>query len=106
MTWAARILTKAGYKVDHGIQWQRGSGGLPEERDEISLVILDLIMPEMGGKQCLEGLLSLNPSVKVVIASGYSASDPTKEALAQGAKGFVNKPYDIRQVLEVVRSCA
>ena len=61
-------------------------------------------MPEMGGKRCLEGLLSLDPAVKVVIASGYSADGPTKEALAAGAKGFVNKPYDIRQVLEVVRS--
>ena len=71
--------------------------------DEIALVILDLIMPEMGGKQCLEGLLSLDPSVKVVIASGYSADGPTKESLTAGAKGFVNKPYDIRQVLEVVR---
>ena len=57
----------------------------------------------MGGKQCLEGLLRVNPSVRVVIASGYSAEGPTKDALLAGAKGFVNKPYDIRQVLEVVR---
>ena len=61
-------------------------------------------MPEMGGKQCLESLLSLDPSVKVVIASGYSAKDSAKDALTSGAKGFVNKPYDIRQVLEVVRA--
>ena len=61
------------------------------------------MMPEMGGKQRLEGLLSLNPSIKVVIASGYSASGSTKEALQAGARGFVNKPYDMRQMLEVVR---
>jgi two-component system, cell cycle sensor histidine kinase and response regulator CckA len=99
----SRNLKKAGYEVitaSHGkeaidIYERRGS--------EIDLALLDLIMPEMGGKQCLEGLLSLNPSVKVVIATGYSASGPTKEALQAGARGFVNKPYEMRQMLEVVR---
>ena len=56
--------------------------------DEISLVILDLIMPGMGGKQCLEGLLSLDPDVKVVIAERLSANGHTKDALAAGAKGL------------------
>jgi len=56
------------------------------------------MMPEMGGKRCLEGLLNLNPSVKVVIASGFSANGATKDALSAGAKAFVNKPYDMRQV--------
>jgi DNA-binding NtrC family response regulator len=41
---------------------------------------------------------------KVVIASGYSGKDTAKEALTLGAKGFVSKPYDMRQVLEVVRA--
>jgi two-component system cell cycle sensor histidine kinase/response regulator CckA len=100
----SRILTKAGYKVITASNGKEALELYREQRDRISLVILDLIMPEMGGKRCLEDLLSLNPSAKVVIASGYSANGPTKDALAAGAKGFVNKPYDIRQVLEVVRS--
>jgi len=100
----SRILSKAGYKV---IMVSNGKEALEIYRlrsGEITLVLLDLMMPKMGGKQCLEGLLSLNPSVSVIIASGYSASGPTKEALETGAKAFVNKPYDIRQVLEVVRN--
>jgi hypothetical protein len=58
----------------------------------------------IGGNQCLEALLGLNPSLKVVIAGGYSADGPSKDALAAGAKGLVNKPYDIRHVPAVVRS--
>ncbi len=100
----ARILTKAGYKAIMAFNGKEALDVYRKRKDEIAIVILDLIMPEMGGKQCLEGLLSVNPSVNVVIASGYSASDSIKEALALGAKGFVNKPYDIRQVLEVVRA--
>ncbi len=60
-------------------------------------------MPEMGGQKCLEGLLRLNPAVKVVIASGFSVNGLTKDTLASETRGFVNKPYDMRQLLEVVR---
>jgi CheY-like chemotaxis protein len=98
-----RILTKAGYTVITASDGKRALELYEANRQEISLVILDLIMPHMGGKKCLDELLSLDPAVKVVIASGYSADAPTKEALRSGAKGFVHKPYDIRQVLDVVR---
>lgn len=98
-----RILTKAGYTVITASDGRKALELYETNRQEISLVILDLIMPHMGGKKCLDELLGLDPAVKVVIASGYSADAPTKEALKSGAKGFVNKPYDIRQVLDVVR---
>jgi len=99
-----RILTKSGYSVITASNGKKALELYREQREMISLVILDLIMPEMGGKQCLEGLLTLDPAVKVVIASGYSSKDTAKEALISGAKGFVSKPYDMRQVLEVVRA--
>lgn len=99
----SRILTKAGYRVITAANGKEALGVYEARSSEIALVILDLIMPEMGGKQCLELLLSQNPSVRVAIASGYSANGPTKEALAAGAKGFINKPYNIREMLGVVR---
>ena len=99
----SRILTKAGYTLITASNGKEALEIYQKRRGEISLVLLDLMMPEMGGKQCLEGLLSLNPSVKVIVASGFSANGPTKDALSAGAKAFVNKPYDMRQVLEVVR---
>jgi CheY-like chemotaxis protein len=100
----ARILTNAGYSVITASNGKEALKVYRERYDEISLVVLDLIMQKMGGMQCLEGLLRFNKAVKIVIASGYSGNDTTRDALAAGAKGFVNKPYDIRQVLEVVRT--
>jgi two-component system, cell cycle sensor histidine kinase and response regulator CckA len=100
----SRILTKAGYKVIGASNGKEALEVYQARSDEIALVILDLIMPDMGGEQCLKGLLSLDPAVKVVIASGFAANGPTKDALVAGARGFVNKPYDIRQVMEVVRN--
>ena len=99
----SRILTKAGYKVIEASNGEEALNIYQERRDEISLVLLDWVMPKMGGKQCLEGLLSMNPSVKVVMASGVSANGFAKEEPLRGAKGFVNKPFGIRQMLSVLR---
>jgi len=74
-----------------------------ECRDRIDLVVLDLIMPGMGGSLCLQKLLEINPKAKVVIASGYSVNGETKKAAENGAKAFVQKPYDLEQLLHVVR---
>jgi two-component system cell cycle sensor histidine kinase/response regulator CckA len=60
-------------------------------------------MPKMGGKQCLEELLKIDPAAKVLVASGFAADGPTREALASGARGFVSKPYDMQHVLRTVR---
>jgi len=98
-----RILSKAGYTVLTAKNGREGLELYSAEREKISLVILDLIMPEMGGELCLEGLLSLDPSTKVIVATGYSAGVHTQDILSSGVKGFVQKPYDIRQMLEVVR---
>ncbi|MCA1961896.1 MAG: PAS domain S-box protein [Desulfomonile sp.] len=99
----SRILTKAGYTVITASNGKEALNLYQGRSSEIALVVLDLIMPEMGGKQCLQEFLRINPAIRVIIASGYSANGPTKDALAAGAKGFVNKPYDIRQLLQVVR---
>ncbi len=98
------ILKKAGYYVITASNGKEALEKYIAHSKKIALVILDFIMPEMGGKKCLEGLLGVNPYVKVVIASGYSGVGHTKDALEQGARGFLNKPYDIYQMLEVVRT--
>jgi CheY-like chemotaxis protein len=99
----AQILEEFGYTVLTAADGESGLQLYQEERDKIALVILDLIMPGMGGKRCLVELLKINPEARVAIASGYSPDGPTREILKNGAKGFVSKPYDIRQMLNVVR---
>ena len=98
-----RILSKVGYTVLTAYNGKEALEIYRSNKGNISLVMLDLIMPEMGGKPCIEELLKIDPDVKILVASGYSADGPTKEALSNGAKGFVAKPFDMRQVLEMVR---
>ncbi len=98
------ILETFGYTVLLAPDGESALELYKERRKDISLVILDLIMPGMGGKQCFEKLLKINPDAKVVIASGYSINGHTKDALKAGAKAFVSKPYELNKMLQAVRS--
>jgi len=98
-----RILTEAGYTVLTAGNGQEALEVYQKQQADISLVILDLIMPEMGGRECLEELLKIDPKVKVVISSGLSVNGSTREAIKGQTRGFVGKPFDMKQLLQAVR---
>ena len=97
------ILTRFGYTVFIAPDGESALEIYSQNKEEINLIILDIIMPGMGGRHCLEKLLKMNPRLKVIIASGYSINGPTKEVIEAGAKGFISKPYDMRGMLKTVR---
>jgi two-component system, cell cycle sensor histidine kinase and response regulator CckA len=99
----ARILNKAGYNVLTATNGREALDLFKKERSQISLVILDLIMPEMGGTECLKELLKIDPQVRILVASGYSADASVKETIQMGAKGFVTKPFRFKELLRQVR---
>ena len=100
---AKRILEKSGYSVLTAGSGKEGIEVYAQHKSDISLVILDLIMPEMGGKQCLEELLKINPQIKALIASGFAIKGDTKTFLDTEAKGIVPKPFNMRELLRSVR---
>jgi len=97
------ILEKFGYTVLPVADGLEALEVYQNEQENISLVILDIIMPRMDGKECLEQLLRINPNVKAIISSGVGQEDLINEVLKIGAKGAVNKPYGMRQLLGMVR---
>jgi PAS domain S-box-containing protein len=70
---------------------------------EIALVLLDLTMPEMSGEEAFVELRKLNPSVRVIIASGYSETDVVSRFEGLGLIGFVQKPYSMDTLEKQVR---
>ena len=72
-------------------------------KEDISLVILDVIMPGMGGRRCLAELMKLDPMAKIIVASGYTDEEPKENFLKMGAKEFLSKPYKMKSILDVVR---
>ena len=100
---AERILTNAGYSVLTAGSGTEALQVYAQHKWDIALVILDLIMPEMGGEQCLKELLKIDPQVKALIASGFAVPGDTKAFLASEAKGRVAKPFNMRDLLRSVR---
>ncbi|MBI4966287.1 MAG: PAS domain S-box protein [Desulfomonile tiedjei] len=98
-----RILERSGYRVFTAANGKEALALYKKEQPNISLVILDLIMPEISGRQCLQEMQKLNPSVRVLVATGFSPDSLTREALEKATKGLVAKPYDMRQLLQSVR---
>jgi PAS domain S-box-containing protein len=97
------VLEGVGYQVvsaasgEEALEILRAGG-------ELDLVILDLGMPGMGGHKCLRELLQINPALKVLIASGYSAEGKIQDMLQQGAVGYIAKPFKRNDLLLKVRS--
>ncbi len=98
-----RILEQSGFAVITAENGEEAVKVYAGEKSSISLVVLDLIMPVMGGEKCLEELLKINPNVKVILSSGHTLDSSELVRLRAYTKGFVNKPYRIKQILGVVR---
>ena len=99
----SRLLNKYGYRVIMASNGKEALETYKKEGEGISLIILDLIMPVMDGRKCLEEILRVNPNAKVIIASGDSEKGLANFSRGKGVKGFVNKPYDIRELLTTIR---
>jgi len=98
-----RILKRAGYKVITASNGKEALEIYGKAQGMIDLVILDLLMPEMGGQQCLRKLLTIQPGLKVLVASAHSDEDSLQESFDLGATGFVSKPFGMKELLRQVR---
>lgn len=92
-----------GYKVLCASSGEQALEIYKEHGQSIALILMDLNMPGMGGYKCLQKLLQLNPDVNIVIASGYSANVHGKEPSEFGAKGFLSKPYQLKDLAGTIR---
>ena len=69
-----------------------------EKKDEIDMVILDMIMPEMGGDEVFERIKEIRPDIKILLSSGYIIRDKRKEILERGCDGYIQKPYSVESL--------
>jgi two-component system, cell cycle sensor histidine kinase and response regulator CckA len=96
------MLITLGYKVETAADGREAVDYYCIHSREIDLVVLDLVMPRMGAKECLEKLKETNPDVRVVLCTGYGNNNAVQELLAQGVSGFVLKPYRLADLSKVI----
>ncbi len=97
-------LSRFGYNVITASNGKQAIETFETFSNQISLVILDLLMPEMDGITCMKELLKLEPSTAILITTGHSYDQFEKTVHELGAKGLLRKPYDTGQLITTVRN--
>jgi CheY-like chemotaxis protein len=98
-----QILQKLGYEVLTARHGKDAIEVYQQNRQKVAMVILDLIMPEMSGGETYDRLKEMDPNVKVLLASGYSLDGQATEILNRGCDGFIQKPFQLKDLSEKLR---
>ena len=96
------ILEAYDYKVLLAIHGNEGVRIFNENKDNIDLVILDMVMPEKSGRQVFKEMKALKPGIKIIICSGYGEEHYFHELFEEGAVGFLQKPFQHTELLSKV----
>lgn len=98
------ILKALGYKPMIARTGKQAVEIYKNSKDKINMVILDMIIPGMGGGEAYDSLKKIDPKIKVLLSSGYSISGQAAEILERGCNGFIQKPFKLRELSVKIRN--
>ena len=98
-----QLLEKLGYTVFEAQSGREAIRIFTERNRTIDMVILDMVMPGMGGGEVYDQIKRLDPKVKVLLSSGYSIDGQATEILNRGCEGFIQKPFNIKDLSKKIR---
>ena len=96
-------LQKAGYRVIEARGGREAVKAYQLHQQDIDVVVLDMIMPDMGGGEVFGKLRAMNPDIGVLLASGYSIEGQASEILEQGCDAFIQKPFNVMDLSQKIR---
>jgi PAS domain S-box-containing protein len=99
-----RMLKREGFNVLAAMSGKNGIELYRSAKDEIKVIILDMIMPEMGGFEAFNAIRQLNPEARFVLSSGYSLSEEVVQILSLGGVEFLQKPFSPEEMLRKIGS--
>jgi len=101
------ICKALGYTVFTADSGEKALKLYTEKKNDINVVVLDMIMPGMDGLEVFMALKKINPDIRVLLSTGYAIDENAQEMLRQGCKGYILKPYSVvdfshklREILE------
>jgi PAS domain S-box-containing protein len=97
------LLRELGYTVIAARSGPEAIALYRERRAEIALVVMDMIMPGMGGSETYDRLKEIDPGLKVLLSSGYSINGQASQIMARGCNGFIQKPFNLGQLSLKIR---
>jgi CheY-like chemotaxis protein len=93
-----QMLERLGYTVIPANGGRAALEGFFRNGGRVDLVILDMVMPDMGGGETFDRLRASDPGVRVILSSGYSIDGQAEKILRRGCNGFVQKPFTLEQL--------
>ncbi len=97
------ILEMLGYRILMAGSGQEAIAVFMEKASDIDLVILDMVMPGMGGLKVFEALREIRPGVKIILYSGYCINEDIQKLIDRGGCGFIQKPFGIEDLSIEIR---
>ena len=98
-----QLLRNLGYKVLLARSGKEAIDIYKKKKDHVDMVILDMIMPEMTGRETYDRIKEINPDIKVLLSSGYSINEQATNLLKRGCDGFIQKPFNIKKLSRKIR---
>jgi DNA-binding NtrC family response regulator len=99
---ARDILARYGYKVLTAGDGEEAVEVYRQHKKEIAVVVLDIMLPDVGGREVFRRIREIDPEAQVIIASGYNQERDATDLLKEGALKFVQKPYRIDSLVGAV----
>ncbi len=99
-----RMLNKLGYKVFTAQDGREAIAVFKKHQEKIDVIVLDMIMPQMGGGETYDQIKKIKPGVKVLLSSGYSINGQASEILKRGCNGFIQKPFNLQNLSQNLRA--
>jgi CheY-like chemotaxis protein len=97
------ILEVLGYRVFAAGSGQEAVATYLEKKNQVQLVLLDMILPGMSGEATFLQLRDINPDSKIILCSGYSVNEKVRNIMERGCNGFLQKPFDMKILSRKIR---
>jgi len=97
------MLGAMGYKVLLAKGGREAVEIYKANKNDVDLVILDMIMPDMAGSEVYDTMKEINPNIKVLLSTGYSIEGQASEILDRGCDGFIQKPFGVKELSGKIR---
>ena len=100
----ADVVSDRGYRVLTAASGKDALEIVKAEKQAVDLVVLDMLMPDLDGRQTYEQMKQIVPGLRVLVATGFGREDIAKNLMDLGIRGVVSKPFHIEDLLSLIES--
>ncbi len=99
----AQMLKRLGFNVIGAENGRKAIELFQDNKEIVDIVILDLVMPDLGGAEAVEAIKKIKPDVHIMLSSGYGRDRKTNEIM-KNCSGFIQKPFSMKELSEAIQA--